>query len=56
MRPVVWLGATFRFVSSDSKAMLPAKLIEPGRMTEFLKTMKTNGADAEAQLPNVQCG
>ena len=24
-------------------------------MSEFLKTMKTNGADAEAQLPNVQC-
>ena len=28
---------------------------QPGRMSEFLKTMKTNGADAEAQLPNVQC-
>jgi pimeloyl-ACP methyl ester carboxylesterase len=24
-------------------------------MSEFLKTMKTNPADAEAQLPNVKC-
>jgi pimeloyl-ACP methyl ester carboxylesterase len=40
---------------ADYKAVLRAKLTEPGRMSEFLKTMKTNGADAEAQLPNVQC-
>jgi pimeloyl-ACP methyl ester carboxylesterase len=40
---------------SDYQAVLRAKLKEPGRMSEFLKTMKTNGADAEAQLPNVQC-
>ena len=31
------------------------KLKEPGRMDEFLKTMKTNGQDAEGQLPNVRC-
>jgi pimeloyl-ACP methyl ester carboxylesterase len=24
-------------------------------MDEFMKTMKTNGSDAEAQLPNVKC-
>ena len=24
-------------------------------MSQFLKTMTTNGADAQAQLPNVQC-
>jgi pimeloyl-ACP methyl ester carboxylesterase len=35
-------------------AALRAKLSEPGRMNEFMKTMKTNGADAEAQLPNVR--
>jgi pimeloyl-ACP methyl ester carboxylesterase len=45
---------------SDYKAALRAKLTEPGRMSEFqktmsLKTMKTNGPEAEAQLPNVQC-
>ena len=40
---------------ADYKAALRAKLKEPGRMSEFLKTTKTNGADAEAQLPNVQC-
>jgi len=39
----------------DYMAALRAKLKEPGRMSEFLKTMKTSGADAEAQLPNVQC-
>ena len=39
----------------DYKAALRSKLSEPGRMSEFLKTMKTNGADAEAQLPNVRC-
>ena len=35
-------------------AALRGKLTEPGRMNEFMKTMKTNGADAEAQLPNVR--
>jgi pimeloyl-ACP methyl ester carboxylesterase len=45
---------------SDYKAALRAKLKEPGRMSEFLKTMSlktlnTNRADAQAQLPNVQC-
>jgi pimeloyl-ACP methyl ester carboxylesterase len=40
---------------ADYRAALRAKLTEPGRMTEFLKTLKTSPADAEAQLPNVQC-
>ena len=40
---------------TDYKAALRAKLTEPGRMSEFLKTLKTSPADAEAQLPNVQC-
>jgi pimeloyl-ACP methyl ester carboxylesterase len=39
----------------DYTAALKAKLTEPGRMDEFMKTMKTNGSDAEAQLPNVNC-
>ena len=40
---------------ADYTAALRAKLSEPGRMDEFMKTMKTNGADAEAQLANVRC-
>jgi pimeloyl-ACP methyl ester carboxylesterase len=36
-------------------AALRAKLREPGRMAEFMKTFKSTPADAEAQLPNVQC-
>jgi len=36
-------------------ATLTAKLSEPGRMAEFMKTGKSTPADAEAQLPNVQC-
>jgi pimeloyl-ACP methyl ester carboxylesterase len=40
---------------SDYKAALRAKLKEPGRMGEFLETSKTSAADAEAQLPHVQC-
>jgi pimeloyl-ACP methyl ester carboxylesterase len=40
---------------ADYRAALRAKLTEPGRMSEFLKTLKTSPADAEAQLPNVQC-
>jgi pimeloyl-ACP methyl ester carboxylesterase len=34
---------------------LRAKLTEPGRMAEFLKTMKTSGADAGAALPRISC-
>ena len=40
---------------ADYTAALRAKLTEPGRMAEFMKTMKTTPADAEAQLPNVRC-
>ena len=36
-------------------AALKAKLQEPGRMAEFLKTGKSTPADAEAQLPHVAC-
>ena len=36
-------------------AALRAKLLEPGRMAEFLKTGKSTPADAAAQLPNVSC-
>jgi pimeloyl-ACP methyl ester carboxylesterase len=39
----------------DYMAALRAKLHEPGRMAEFMKTFKSTPADAEAQLPNVQC-
>ena len=35
-------------------AALAAKLREPGRMAEFLKTFKSTPADAEKQLPNVK--
>jgi pimeloyl-ACP methyl ester carboxylesterase len=34
---------------------LAAKLREPGRMAEFMKTFKSTPADAEKQLPNVKC-
>jgi pimeloyl-ACP methyl ester carboxylesterase len=34
-------------------AALRAKLHEPGRMAEFMKTGKSTPADAGAQLPNV---
>ena len=37
------------------RAALVAKLREPGRMAEFLKTFKSTPADAEMQLPNVKC-
>jgi pimeloyl-ACP methyl ester carboxylesterase len=33
---------------------LAAKLREPGRMAEFMKTFKSTPADAEKQLPNVK--
>jgi pimeloyl-ACP methyl ester carboxylesterase len=36
-------------------AALAAKLREPGRMAEFLKTFKSTPADAEAQLPHIRC-
>jgi len=36
-------------------AALAAKLREPGRMAEFMKTGKSTPADAGAQLPNVGC-
>jgi pimeloyl-ACP methyl ester carboxylesterase len=34
---------------------LRAKLSEPGRMAEFLKTLKTSGADAGEALPRISC-
>jgi pimeloyl-ACP methyl ester carboxylesterase len=40
---------------TDYMAALAAKLREPGRMAEFMKTSKTTPADAGAQLPNVRC-
>src|SRR5215475_13438328 len=36
------------------RAALAAKLREPGRMAEFLKTFKSTPADAEKQLPHVK--
>jgi pimeloyl-ACP methyl ester carboxylesterase len=36
-------------------AALRAKLSEPGRMAEFLKTMKTSPADAGGALPRIGC-
>jgi pimeloyl-ACP methyl ester carboxylesterase len=35
-------------------AALAAKLREPGRMAEFMKTFKSTPADAQAQLPHVR--
>ncbi|MGI8448053.1 MAG: alpha/beta fold hydrolase [Streptosporangiaceae bacterium] len=40
---------------ADYMAALRAKLTEPGRMAEFLKTAKTTPADAGAQLPSIRC-
>jgi pimeloyl-ACP methyl ester carboxylesterase len=40
---------------ADYIAALRAKLREPGRMAEFMKTGKSTPADAEAQLPNITC-
>jgi len=34
---------------------LRAKLEEPGRKAELLKTLKTSPADAAAQLPHISC-
>ena len=41
----------------DYMAALAAKLREPGRMAEFMKTGKSTPADADAgaQLPNISC-
>ncbi|MBV9794327.1 MAG: alpha/beta hydrolase [Actinobacteria bacterium] len=36
-------------------AALQAKLSEPGRMAEFLKTLKTSPADAGDSLPRISC-
>jgi pimeloyl-ACP methyl ester carboxylesterase len=40
---------------ADYTSALAAKLREPGRMAEFMKTFKSTPADAEAQLPNIKC-
>ncbi len=40
---------------AEYMAGLRAKLSEPGRMAEFMKTGKTTPADAEAQLASVRC-
>ena len=39
----------------DYMTALAAKLREPGRMAEFMKTFKSTPAGAEAQLPNIRC-
>ena len=57
----VWLryqNAAYPTKPADYQAYmqaLRAKLSEPGRMAEFMKTGKTTPADAGAQLPNVRC-
>ena len=38
---------------AEYMAALAAKLREPGRMAEFMKTGKSTPADAGAQLPNI---
>jgi pimeloyl-ACP methyl ester carboxylesterase len=40
---------------ADYMTALAAKLREPGRMAEFMKTGKSTPADAGAQLPNIRC-
>ena len=40
---------------ADYMAALRAKMTESGRMAEFLKTLKTTPADAEAKLPAIRC-
>lgn len=40
---------------AEYMAALRARLREPGRMAEFMKTSKSTPADAGAQLPNVKC-
>ena len=39
----------------DYTSALRVKLTEPGRMNEFMKTMKTKASDAETHLPGVRC-
>jgi pimeloyl-ACP methyl ester carboxylesterase len=40
---------------ADYMAALAAKLREPGRMAEFMKTFKSTPVGAGAQLPHVRC-
>lgn len=40
---------------AEDMAAMAEKLSEPGRMAEFMKTLKSTPADADAQLPNVKC-
>jgi pimeloyl-ACP methyl ester carboxylesterase len=40
---------------NEYMAALAAKLREPGRMAEFMKTFKSTPADAEKQLPSIRC-
>ncbi|HEY3882679.1 MAG TPA: alpha/beta hydrolase [Trebonia sp.] len=40
---------------AEYMAALAARLREPGRMAEFMKTSRSTPADAQAQLPNVSC-
>jgi pimeloyl-ACP methyl ester carboxylesterase len=40
---------------AEDMAALSAKLSEPGRFAEFMKTGKSTPADADAQLANVKC-
>ncbi len=40
---------------ADYMAALAAKLREPGRMAEFMKTGRSTPADAGAQLPSIAC-
>jgi pimeloyl-ACP methyl ester carboxylesterase len=40
---------------ADYMSALRAKLSEPGRMAEFLKTMKTSPADADSALSRLSC-
>ena len=40
---------------AEYMAALAAKLREPGRMAEFMKTGKSTPVDAGAQLPNITC-
>jgi pimeloyl-ACP methyl ester carboxylesterase len=59
------LGAWMRYLDlaypqkpadyADYSTALRAKLSEPGRMAEFLKTMKTSPADAGDALPRISC-
>ena len=40
---------------ADYMSALAAKLREPGRMAEFMKTFKSTPAGAGAQLPHIRC-